>query len=68
MAQKELAPGSCADPLYVATKGLGSRVFYVQPGTLEVLRDRPVVMQSPGGILCEELGKWNQSSLQRFIA
>lgn len=56
MAQKELNPGSSSDPLYVPTQGLGNRTFYIQPSTLELLQNPPIVTQSPGGILCEELG------------
>lgn len=58
MAQKELDPGSCADPLYVGVLGLDNRTFYVQPGTLEVLQNPPQATGTPGGILCEELGRW----------
>ncbi|KAI0705927.1 SNF2 family N-terminal domain-containing protein [Cytidiella melzeri] len=56
MVQQELNPSACPDPLYVPMQGLDSRVFYFQPASMEILQTRPMVSQSRGGILCEELG------------
>lgn len=44
------------NPLYVPLKGLDGRVFFYQPGTTEILRERSVVSLPCGGVLCEELG------------
>lgn len=58
MVQRELRPGSIPDPLYVSLRGIDGTTFYLQPATMEILRDRPRVFQRRGGILCEELGTW----------
>ncbi|KAA1469224.1 hypothetical protein DENSPDRAFT_795695 [Dentipellis sp. KUC8613] len=56
MLQKELQPVDIPDPLYIPLSGLDGSVFYLQPGTMELLKDQPMVSQVKGGILCEELG------------
>lgn len=56
MVQRELQPGSMLDPLYVPIHGMDGTTFYLQPATMEILRDCPLVFQGRGGILCEELG------------
>jgi hypothetical protein len=58
MVQQELDPGACPDPLYIPIQGLDGRAFYLQPATMEVLCDQPMMSQVRGGILCEELGEW----------
>jgi hypothetical protein len=51
---------SIPDPLYVPLSPLPDLnqypCFYIQPSTLEILRDRPRISMPRGGILCEELG------------
>ena len=56
MIQREVNPGSIPDPVYVPIVGIDGTTFFLQPATLEILRDRPSQSQIPGGILCEELG------------
>ncbi|KAF9556010.1 hypothetical protein CPC08DRAFT_711560 [Agrocybe pediades] len=56
MLQKELDLRPIPDPLHIPMNTLDGRVFYVQPGTAEVLLERPIVAPCRGGILCEELG------------
>ncbi|EKM55021.1 uncharacterized protein PHACADRAFT_142857 [Phanerochaete carnosa HHB-10118-sp] len=56
MIQRELQPGVIPDPLYVPVYGLDNSVCYIQPATMELLRECPTVAQTRGGILCEELG------------
>ncbi|KIP07794.1 hypothetical protein PHLGIDRAFT_405997 [Phlebiopsis gigantea 11061_1 CR5-6] len=56
MIQRELSPGFMPDPVYVPIVGVNSVTFFLQPATMEILRDRPSQSQMPGGILCEELG------------
>jgi len=56
MLQKELDPQDVPDPLYISVQALDGRVFYLQPGTSEILLERPMTAPCRGGILCEELG------------
>ena len=58
MLKQELDPGVAPDPLYIPIRGVeGSDVvFYLQPSTMEVLRECPMRSQAKGGILCEEMG------------
>lgn len=44
------------DPLYIPIVGLEGEKHYMQPFTLEFLRDCPQLAQTRGGFLCEELG------------
>ncbi|KAG5644225.1 hypothetical protein DXG03_008820 [Asterophora parasitica] len=44
------------DPLFLRLVSLDQQLFYLQPGTVEVLRERPTVAAGQSGILCEELG------------
>lgn len=57
MLSRELEPSSIDDPLYIPIKGIDESVFYLQPVTMEVLKERQKVVQTRGGILCEELGR-----------
>lgn len=56
MLQKELDPRDVPDPLFIPLVGVNGEEFYFQPGTMEILRERPMVAPNRGGILCEELG------------
>lgn len=56
MLQKELDPRDVPDPLYIPLKTIDGKEFYLQPGTMEVLQERPMTAPCRGGILCEELG------------
>ncbi|KIM48685.1 hypothetical protein M413DRAFT_437870 [Hebeloma cylindrosporum] len=56
MLQKELDTRDVPDPLFIQVKSVDDKIFYVQPGTLEILKERPMITPCRGGILCEELG------------
>ncbi|KAJ3530656.1 hypothetical protein NM688_g7678 [Phlebia brevispora] len=60
MVERELHPGTVPDPLFVPIHRVegaaGQETFFLQPATMEILRERPSVAQIRGGILCEELG------------
>jgi len=56
MLQKELDTRDVPDPLFIPVMGVDNKVFYMQPGTMEILKERPMTMPCRGGILCEELG------------
>ena len=58
----ELEPSSVADPLYMPVTGIDGSVFYLQPETFELLQESPKVVQTRGGILCEELGSYMTAS------
>ena len=59
MLHKELFSQSIPDPVYIQVGGVGhpEEVFYLQPTTLELLRDCPRTSTVRGGVLCEELGE-----------
>ena len=59
MLQKELDAQNVPDPLYISVRALDGRVFYLQPGTSEILLECPMTAPCRGGILCEELGNSN---------
>ncbi|KDQ33056.1 hypothetical protein PLEOSDRAFT_21950 [Pleurotus ostreatus PC15] len=56
LIQREGGKASIPDPLYVPIKSVTGTTFFFQPGTYEVLQERPMVVPTTGGILCEELG------------
>ncbi|KAF7986509.1 hypothetical protein HWV62_31335 [Athelia sp. TMB] len=56
MCEVELSRDEIDNPLYISVKGMGGDAFFLQPGTLELLRKPPMVRRNRGGILCEELG------------
>ncbi|KAF7364001.1 Helicase C-terminal domain-containing protein [Mycena sanguinolenta] len=56
MIQKEMDLKDDPDPLFLPVTGMNKKQFFFQPGTLEVLLERPLVAPCRGGILCEELG------------
>lgn len=57
MVEVETTQRSTADPLYIPVMGMNGAIFYLQPATMEVLQERPMVQQNRGGVLCEELGE-----------
>jgi hypothetical protein len=60
MVQKETSPPTIADPLVIPIVGMNGQEFYLQPATMEILRERATVTQNRGGILCEEMGTQRQ--------
>lgn len=56
MVQKEMDLRDDPDPLFLPVVGLNKKEMYLQPGTMELLLERPRVAPCRGGILCEELG------------
>ncbi|KAJ7706893.1 P-loop containing nucleoside triphosphate hydrolase protein [Mycena rosella] len=56
MIQKEMDPSDDPDPLFFPIFGMHGEKFFLQPGTMELLLERPLVAHCRGGILCEELG------------
>lgn len=57
MVQREQQSEDIPDPCFVQLWAVDGKCFYLQPGTMEVLRDQPLVQPTNGGLLCEELGK-----------
>ena len=57
MVQKETQPVDIPDPLFIPIVGIDGSEFYLQPATMEILQERPMVQQNRGGVLCEELGE-----------
>lgn len=60
MIQKETCPSDIPDPLFISIVGIDGREFYLQPSTMEILQERPIVQQNRGGVLCEELGEFGE--------
>lgn len=56
MLQKELDVRDVPDPLYISVQAVDGKVFYLQPGTSEILLECPMTAPCRGGILSEELG------------
>ncbi|KAJ3513156.1 hypothetical protein NMY22_g15127 [Coprinellus aureogranulatus] len=56
MLHQELNEQDVPDPLYIPVTTVDGKTFFFQPGTMEVLLERPQVAPCRGGILCEELG------------
>lgn len=56
MLCKELTQAAVPNPLYIPIYDIDGSCMYLQPGSMEVLAERPMVVPSAGGILCEELG------------
>ncbi|KAF8844559.1 hypothetical protein BDN67DRAFT_1000237 [Paxillus ammoniavirescens] len=56
MIQKEMNTGPVPDPLYITLTCMSGTKCYLQPSTMSLLRERPMVTSARGGILCEELG------------
>ncbi|KAI0306693.1 P-loop containing nucleoside triphosphate hydrolase protein [Multifurca ochricompacta] len=56
MLLKEMSESNVPDPLYIPVTGLNKTAFYLQPATMEILRERPMIAPHHGGVLCEELG------------
>ncbi|KAF8163635.1 hypothetical protein B0H34DRAFT_781279 [Crassisporium funariophilum] len=56
MLQNELDLRDVPDPLFIPLTTIDKKEFYLQPGTMEILQERPMTASCRGGILCEELG------------
>ena len=56
MLLREMSESDVLDPLYIPVTGLNKTTFYLQPATMEILRECPMVAAHRGGVLCEELG------------
>jgi hypothetical protein len=63
MLLKEMSESDVPDPLYIPVSGMDETVFYLQPATMETLRECPMVAAHRGGVLCEELGMWLTSTI-----
>jgi hypothetical protein len=71
MIQKETQPVDIPDPLFISIMGIDGNEFYLQPATMEILQERPMVQQNRGGVLCEELGKrdaWGSRPIGYLLA
>ncbi|KAJ2928027.1 hypothetical protein H1R20_g9068, partial [Candolleomyces eurysporus] len=56
MLHRELDQQDVPDPLFIPVTTVDNKEYFFQPGTMEVLLERPMVAPCRGGILCEELG------------
>ena len=56
MLLKEMSESDVPDPLYIPVSGMDKTIFHLQPATMEILRECPMVAAHHGGVLCEELG------------
>ncbi|EIW84791.1 hypothetical protein CONPUDRAFT_116969 [Coniophora puteana RWD-64-598 SS2] len=56
MIEKEASHQVVPDPLYVKMPSMRGQDMFLQPTTMEVLRECPNIAPVRGGILCEELG------------
>jgi hypothetical protein len=56
MIQKEMSANPVPDPLYITVACMSGTKYYLQPSTMSLLRECPMVASARGGILCEELG------------
>lgn len=56
MLLREMSKSDVPDPLYIPVTGMNKLAFYLQPATMEVLQECPMVATHHGGVLCEELG------------
>jgi hypothetical protein len=57
MIERETTASAIPDPLFIALRGMNDQEFYLQPATMEILKEHPMVAQNRGGMLCEELGE-----------
>lgn len=57
MIQKEMDATQIPDPLFIPLTSMFFETFYLQPGTMEILRERLTVAACRSGVLCEELGE-----------
>lgn len=60
MIKKEMDVTDVPDPLFIPLTSMSLEIFYLQPGTMEILRERPTVTACRSGVLCEELGEFFQ--------
>ena len=58
MLEKEVSSHAINDPTYITVVGMQEETYFLQPGSLEILKDCPMVSPCQGGILCEELGMY----------
>ena len=56
MVIREMSEFDIPDPLYIPVTGMNKSVYYLQPATMEILQECPMVAAHHGGVLCEELG------------
>ncbi|KAF8809006.1 hypothetical protein BYT27DRAFT_7222578 [Phlegmacium glaucopus] len=68
MLQRELDNRNVPDPLFIPLTTVDKRMFFLQPGTMEVLQERPMIAPCQGGILCEELGTGKTLMILSLIA
>ena len=59
MIKREMDTADIPDPLFIPLTSMSLQNFYLQPGTMEILRERPTVAACHSGVLCEELGKFS---------
>lgn len=57
MIEREINPRNAPDPHFIPLTSMDGKVFYFQPARMEIMRERPIVTQNRGGVLCEELGR-----------
>ncbi len=55
MQQMELAR-FVPDPLFIPVIGMDEAAFFLQPSTLELRKEQPIMARGRGGFLSEELG------------
>ena len=57
MLLREMSEFDIPDPLYIPVTGMNKSVYYLQPATMEILQECPMVTAHHGGVLCEELDR-----------
>ncbi|KAI0313126.1 SNF2 family N-terminal domain-containing protein [Amylostereum chailletii] len=56
MLHKETGSSRISDPLYIPMVGIDKTIFFLQPASMQVLKECPMVVPARGGILCEDMG------------
>lgn len=68
MIDRELNHLPVQDPSFVTVCGMRGEKYFFQPSTMIILRERPMVFNCRGGLLCEELGlNMNDSMLSGLL-